>query len=97
MKVRLADGEMRVRLSTVEIAGLLEGGEATVAVGDTVLVAVRTTDDAEARLTADLGRISIDLPRSKMQSPGPDGPLIHQFSEQGAAVVVELDLGRRPR
>lgn len=97
MKIRLTDSEIRLRLTPSEVDGLGNGQPVSTNIIDGLSFTVQITEQEASTLEIDAGSIVISVPRSEVSSPKPDTPLIHEFQLTNTAVVIELDLGRRPR
>ncbi|KAA3640410.1 MAG: hypothetical protein DWP92_03115 [Armatimonadetes bacterium] len=97
MKIRLTDAEIRIRLTQTEVDRLGSGDPVTAHVFDGLSFTVQLTSEEVSALAIDAGSVLIGVPRSKVVSPAPDTPLVHEFQHSETAVVIELDLGRRPR
>lgn len=97
MKIRLADSEIRLRVTDAEFDALSSGHTIVVDVWESLSFRVLFTDAVESRVVREEDDVVIVVPRSLAHTPDGDEPLIHDFMDHTTHVLVELDLGHRPR
>ncbi len=97
MKIRLADDEIRLRVTNAEVDTLLRGEAVSAAIWNGLSFTVLYTDATASRVVSEANTVVIEVPRGLANTPNGDSPMIHDFMDQTTHVLVELDLGRRPR
>jgi hypothetical protein len=90
MKVRVSNGRVRYRLDPSEVHDLGAGKLVTVGVGGwlSYTLRVREIPGGEPLWVMSNGHFDLSIPRSAIQSPSTDQPVIYQSD----TYLVELDL-----
>ena len=92
MKVRLSDGDIRLRLTEFEVATVLEGRDVVTSVTDGL--AVHLTPTAEGAQTVEGGAAwhVVRVPVAEVKSPSMANPLMYE-SPPGEVphILVEID------
>jgi hypothetical protein len=90
MKVRISNGQVRYRLDASEVHDLGTGKLLTVGVGEwlSYTLRVREISGGEPLWVMSNGHFDLSIPRSHIQSPSADQPVIYQSD----TYLVELDL-----
>lgn len=94
MKIRLSDGDIRLRLSEIEVALILEGREITTAVTDKLAFSLVVADDESSITTVGSSQI-VTVPAAVMVSPSLVNPHMYESPPgQLPHILIEMDRQR---
>ena len=92
MKIRLSNGDIRVRLSEFEVTIFLEGREITTAVTDGFTVSLMSTDGDRSSIESTGSSHVITAPSADVVSPSLVSPRMYETPPgQIPHILVEMD------
>ncbi len=95
MKVRLSDGDIRLRLTEFEVASALEGRSITATVTHDLVVSLVPTDSERSSLGSDGVTHVVKVPASAIQSPSMVDPRMYESAPGSHPhILVEMDRNR---
>ncbi len=95
MKVRLTDGDVRLRLSESEAATVLEGHQILTSVTDDLVIALVPADTSDSSMGTVGSVHAVMIPAAEARTPSMVDPLIYE-SPPGNQPYILVEMDRQP-